>query len=176
MKICRIEKFNKIVLFNLYATDFWLRQKWIRLIIFTGNWWVRFYWILDNLYNIFYIILHLNPEGIKILYFWAHFWLPHQILYRKSAFALQKTPFQKLTKIWIFVKKFCVKPWTLSYILMFACIVYLGTHCILAHASPWKAKVYGLNPISKQSLHFSNLTIYFHFLTEWWRTHSNVLA
>ena len=59
--------------------------------------------------------LPINPEGNKILYFWAHFWLLHQILYRKSAFALQKTHFQKLTKIWIFVKKFCVKPSTLSY-------------------------------------------------------------
>ena len=50
------------------------------------------------------------------MYFWAHFWLPHQILYRKSAFTLQKTHFQKLTKIWIFVKKFCVKPRTLSWV------------------------------------------------------------
>ena len=30
-------------------------------------------------------------------------------------------------------------------------------------------KPFGLNPTSKQG-------IYFHFLTEWWRTHSNVLA
>ena len=34
----------------------------------------------------------------------------------------------------------------------------------------------GLNPISRKKYLISNLIIYFHFLTEWWRTHSNVLA
>ena len=33
-----------------------------------------------------------------------------------------------------------------------------------------------LNPISRKKYLISNLNIYFHFLTESWRTHSNVLA
>ena len=37
-------------------------------------------------------------------------------------------------------------------------------------------KPYGLNPISRKKYLISNLIIYFQFLTEWWRTHSNVLA
>ena len=37
-------------------------------------------------------------------------------------------------------------------------------------------KHFGLNPISRKKYLISNLIISFHFLTEWWRTHSNVLA
>ena len=58
--------------------------------------------------------------------------------------------------------------------------LFLGFETLHNHWSPIFSSYFclpeGLNPIRRKKYIISNLAIYFHFLTQWWRTHSNVLA